>query len=92
MALLATKTPGVAYLSYTTHALGENRNGLVVDVHTTQATGTAEREAALVMLKRRVERGGMGPHADGRADRGYDVVEFIEQVQRHDIAARCGEI
>ena len=43
-ALLATKSTGVAYLSYTTHTLSENRHGLIVDVHTTQATGTAERD------------------------------------------------
>ncbi len=27
----------------------ENRNGLIVNVRTTQATGTAEREAALAL-------------------------------------------
>lgn len=85
MALLATKTPGVAYLSYTTHALGENRNGLVVDVHTTQATGMAEREAALAMLKRSVDRGRKGYAPTVAADRGYDVADFIEQVQQRDI-------
>ena len=31
-ALLATKNTGVAYLSYTTHTLSENRHGLIVDV------------------------------------------------------------
>ena len=81
MALLATKTPGVAYLSYTTHALGESRNGLVVDVHTTQATGTAEREAALVMLNRCVGRATeCSPTL--AADRGYDVADFIAQLQQ----------
>ena len=33
--------------AFTGHVLMENRNGLVVDVAMTQATGTAEREAAL---------------------------------------------
>ena len=32
------------------HVLMENRNGLVVNTRVTQATGTAEREAALVMV------------------------------------------
>ena len=41
----SSNTPAV--LGYLTHALMENRNGLIVGVHTTQATGTAEREAAL---------------------------------------------
>ena len=33
-------------LAYMGHVLTENRNGLVVDVRLTQATGTAERDAA----------------------------------------------
>ena len=80
-ALLATKNTGVAYLSYTTHTLSENRHGLIVDVHTTQATGTAERDAALVMLERRA-----APRKPDRpitvgADRGYDTAEFIQSLQ-----------
>ena len=31
----------------------ENRNGLIVDVEITHASGTAERETALAMLERR---------------------------------------
>ena len=37
-------------MSYLGHALMENRNGLIVDGVITQATGTAEREAALEMV------------------------------------------
>ena len=39
-------------LSYLGHVLMENRNGLVVDTRLTQATGTAERDAALDMAAR----------------------------------------
>ena len=35
-----------AELSYGAHALMENRNGLLVDIRVTAATGTSEREAA----------------------------------------------
>ena len=38
-----------AKLSYHGHVLMENRHGLAVDSCVTQATGTAEREAALAM-------------------------------------------
>ncbi len=53
----------------------ENRNGLVVDVEATRATGRAEREAAVEMLhrlpgKRRVTLG---------AEKGYDTREFVEE-------------
>ncbi len=39
-----------ARLCYIGHAKRENRNGLAVDGGITQASGTAEREAALAML------------------------------------------
>lgn len=38
-------------LCHIVHVLMENRNGLVVDAILTHATGTAEREAALAMLR-----------------------------------------
>jgi Transposase DDE domain len=40
-----------AKLAYLGHGLMENRHGLVVDTQVTQATGTAEREAALAMAE-----------------------------------------
>jgi len=42
-----------ARLCFGGHVLMENRNGLVLDVLVTQANGTAERDATLVMLDRR---------------------------------------
>lgn len=73
-ARLYRKAPGQeAKLCYLGHALTDNRHALVVDARLTQATGTAEVEAALDMLdrlpgKRRVTIG---------ADRGYDQQRFI---------------
>jgi len=59
-------------LCYAGHVLMENRHGLVVDVALTQATGRAEREAALQMLGRRkgCRRVTVG------ADKGYDTRDF----------------
>ena len=45
-----------AQLGYLQHVLSENCNGLFVDVETTLAGGTAEREAAKSMLGRSVHR------------------------------------
>lgn len=59
-------------LCYLGHALMENRNGLAVDLETTLATGTAEREAAKAMVARSVKRG-----ATLGADKNYDVAEFV---------------
>jgi transposase len=66
-----------AKLSYTGHVLMENRNGLVVEVELTQATGYAEREAGLELLRRhRRHRGEAGRWTLG-ADKGYDTAEFV---------------
>lgn len=59
-------------LCYLGHALMENRHGLAVDVETTQASGTAEREAAKTMVARTVKK----PATLG-ADKGYDAAEFV---------------
>ena len=51
-ALLARKGEGKeSKLSYSGNLLVENRNGLIVDAEVFQANGTAERDAALVMLE-----------------------------------------
>jgi transposase len=74
MARLYKKTRGAeARLGYLGHIVTENRNGLVVDVRLTQASGTAERDAALAMMGnkpawKRVTLGG---------DRGYDTRGFV---------------
>jgi transposase len=61
-------------LSFMGHVLMENRNGLVVGARMTLATGTAEREAALEMVKE--IPGGKRPITVG-ADKGYDTRGFV---------------
>jgi transposase len=74
VARLAKKGRGKeARLCFTGHVLMENRPGFVVDVALSQATGTAERDAALDMLEQvpgshRITVG---------ADKGYDTAEFV---------------
>lgn len=65
-------------LCYLGHALMENRNGLVVAGTVTQATGTAEREAALAMIAR--QRPGKRRITLG-ADKAYDVAAFVEDLR-----------
>ena len=62
-----------AKLSYQGHVLMENRHGLVRDARLTQASGFAEREAALEMLG---ELPGGGRITAG-GDRGYDTADFV---------------
>lgn len=67
-----------AKLCFMGHALMENRNGLVVDSRLTQATGTAEREAALEMVENRpgIKRVTLA------ADKNYDTAEFVRKLRR----------
>ena len=72
-AQLYTKGSGqTAKLCYPGDLLAENRHGLVLDVELTQASGYAEREAALAMLDRCAAGG-----ATLGADRGYDTRDFV---------------
>jgi len=78
-AMLARKGNGKeAKLSYNGNVLMENRNGLVADVQVLPATGTAEREAALMMIgslegAETVTVGG---------DKGYDTKEFVAECRQ----------
>jgi transposase len=77
-ARLARKATGKeAKLAFHGHLLMENRNGLVVDARLTQATGTAEPEAALAMLS---EVPGTHRITVG-ADKAYDTAGFVAQVR-----------
>jgi transposase len=88
MARLYKKTRGAeARLGYLGHVVTENRNGLVVDVRTTQATGTAERAAALEMVgnkpaMKRVTLGG---------DRGYDTKGFVKACRESKITPHVAQ-
>ncbi len=70
-----------AKLCYMGHALMENRHGLAVDGGITQATGTAEREAALTMLDRRPSR----RRITLGADKAYDVRQFVKDLRERKV-------
>jgi IS5 family transposase len=75
-ARLARKGPGKeAKLSYAGHVLLDNRHGLVANVCVTAATGTAEREAAVLLLGAVAHGGTVG------GDKGFDVPRFVAQVR-----------
>ena len=75
-AQLARKGPGKeAKLSYSGNLLVENRNGLIVDSRVWEATGTAERYAALDMLQ---DLPGEGQVTVG-GDKGFDTAEFVQE-------------
>ena len=77
-ARLFKKAPGVgAFLSFMGHCVMENRNGLVVASEVSQATGRAEREAAI-----RMARSLKGAYQKTLgADKGYDTREFVADLR-----------
>ena len=78
-ALLARKGNGKeSKLSYNGNLLVENRNGLIVDAEVFQAHGTAERDAALVMLE---QVPGTKPLTVG-GDKGFDTRDFVKECRR----------
>jgi transposase len=88
-AMLARKARGQeARLSYAGHILMENRNGLILDLLVTRATGTAERDSALVMLdRRRLPR----KRVTLAADKGYDTRAFIEELRRREVTPHVAQ-
>ena len=75
-ATLARKGPGKeAKLCYAGHVLLDNRHGLVANVCVTAATGTAEREAALLLLTEATGAVTVG------GDKGFDVPRFVAGVR-----------
>jgi transposase len=75
-AQLARKSEGKeSKLSYCGNLLVENRNGLIVDAEVFQANGTAERDAALIMLEKLP---GTQPVTVG-GDKGFDTFGFVAE-------------
>ena len=75
-----------AKLSYMGHLLTENRHGLVLAVELTTASGTAEREAALLMLDRSTAGG-----VTLGADKGYDTHDFVAQLRSRGVTPHVAQ-
>jgi IS5 family transposase len=75
-AKLARKGHGKeAKLSFQGNLLMENRNGLIINTEVFEANGTAERDAALVML----EQIPGAKRVTVAADKGYDTKDFVSE-------------
>lgn len=85
-ALIASKSNGMAARpSYTGHTLMENRNGLLVDAELTQASGTAERDAAIEMALTLKSGATVG------ADKGYDTRDFVQDLRSLNITPHIAQ-
>lgn len=76
-----------AKLCFAGHVLMENRNGLVVDISVTHATGTAEREAALQMVDRLPRKG----RVTLAGDKGYDTADFVKACRGRGVTPRVAQ-
>src|ERR1700689_1958288 len=76
-----------AKLGYLGHVLMENRNGLLVQTFLTEATGRAEREAAMLMVEaipsgKRITLGG---------DKNSDTRELVQELRRMNITPHMAQ-
>jgi IS5 family transposase len=74
-------------LSYSGNLLVENRNGLIVNAMVWEASGTAERDTALLMLEQiagtqRVTVGG---------DKGFDTADFISECRHMQVTPHVAQ-
>jgi transposase len=89
-ALLARKGSGKeAKLAFSLHVLMENRHGLCVDLSLARATGYAEREEALRLVRRHKARGGR-PTTLG-ADKAYDTADFVAALRAEGVTPHVAE-
>lgn len=80
---------GEARLSHLGHLLIENRHGLIVDAMTTTADGTAERDAAMLMLHRQWKR---HPHRRTvGADKAYDTYGLVDVLRAIDVTPHVAQ-
>jgi len=87
-ARLARKGSGKeAKLSYNGNLLTENRNGLIVTTEVFQVNGTAERDAALVMLEQ-VPGGG---RVTVGGDKGYDTKDFAAECRNMSVTPHVAQ-
>jgi IS5 family transposase len=75
-----------ADLAYLGHVLLDNRDGLVANVSVTAATGTAEREAASLLLEISAP-----PGSTVGADKASDVKSFVAEVRALDVTPHVAQ-
>lgn len=77
-----------AKLSFSAHALMENRHGMLVDLRIAEASGTAERQVALEMIddnlpgERRITLG---------ADKGYHTRDFVRDCRDRNVTPHVAD-
>ena len=78
-----------AKLVFLAHALMENRHGMLTDFQMSSATGTAERDAVLVLLDEAQERG-FHPKTMG-GDKNYDTRDCVEAMRKRRVTPHVAQ-
>ncbi len=78
-----------AELVFMGQVLMENRNGLVVDFEVTEATGTAEREAAVEQADEAKQRGFRPTTLGG--DKNYDTQKFVAELRERKVTPHVAQ-
>ena len=87
-ARLARKGNGKeAKLSYNGNLLTENRNGLIVNTEVFQANGTAERDAALILIEQIPGTRGITVGAD----KAYDTRDFVKECRHMNVTPHVAQ-
>ena len=73
------------------HSVSENRNGLIMAVCVSEASGAAEREAALDMIDSLKSHHGVRPGTLG-ADKGYDSGPWYLELESRGVTPHCSVI
>jgi transposase len=76
-----------AKLGYLGHLLMDNRNGLAVQTQLTQATGTAEREAAVAMIAAQAPEGDVTLGAD----KAYDTQDCVADLRAEKVTPHVAQ-
>ena len=76
-----------AKLGYLGHVLMDNRNGLAVQTQLTQATGTAEREAAVAMIAAQAPEGDVTLGAD----KAYDTQDCVADLRAEKVTPHVAQ-
>jgi transposase len=75
-------------MSYSAHALMENRNGLIVDFRVEEANGYAERRAAIAMLADNVVK---DRRVTVAGDAGYDTSDFVRDCREINVTPHIAQ-
>jgi transposase len=78
-----------AKLVFMAHALMENRNGMLTDFQVTEATGTAERDVAPVLVDQARERG-FHPKTLG-GDKNYDTQDCVAELRERGVTPHVAQ-